>query len=325
VRPTAFRCRPSRLLSLTLALLALTGLLGRARDTVAAPRLSSERILLRTNRGDLVIALYPEVAPRHAGQILKLVRMGVYDTTSFHRVQRGFLVQLTNAQNRRVPLRPEQRAAIQKIPAERSSLAHRAGVVSMARDDHDPDSAETSFSILLGPAPHLDGKYTIVGELEWGMPLLNQLASEPVNERNAPLTPVVVTEALVKPVEEIAQLRSAGLLQTVRPLPRAPEPAPLASPALPAPVTAGIVVMMACGLLGFLMAGRWKPQTVGAVSLLTVLTGGFLLFAELVPRARSSAVVAVLVFLGMVSLFRLMNRFESAPPRPTPPAEPPRS
>jgi cyclophilin family peptidyl-prolyl cis-trans isomerase len=313
------------------ALLGLVPGLGRAAEggpSRSAPRWSSERVLLRTNRGDLVLALYPDLAPRHTSQILRLVRLGVYDTTSIHRVQRGFLVQLTNAQNRKLPLRPEQTRAIQKVAAEFSNLRHAAGMLSMAREDNDPNSAETSFSILLGPAPHLDGKYTIFGELEWGMPLLTQLANEPVDDKHRPLHPVLVEEALVKSAEEISQLRAAGLLREVRPLPQ-PAQQPESGPVqrqLPPPIAAGIVLMMACGLLCFLMAGRWKPQTLGAVSLLTVLTGGFLLFIQLVPIARSSWLVAVLVFVGMVSLFKLMNRFESAgPPRPAPPPEPPRS
>jgi peptidylprolyl isomerase len=313
--------------------------LATPRPAPAAPRWSEERVLLKTNRGDLVLVLYPDLAPRHAAQILKLVRLGVYDSTAFHRVQKGFLVQLSNAQNRKLPLRPEQLSAIQKLPAEFSKLPHTAGLVTMAREDNDPNSAETSFSILLAAAPHLDGKYTIVGELEWGMPLLEQLAAEPVDERNRPLHPIVVEQALVKSAAEIDELRTAGLLQPVRPLPGGlehgrpppggPEPAPapsLGDGGLPPPIAGGIVVMMICGLLGFAMAGRWKPQTLGAIGLLTVLTGGFLLFSQLVPRAQSSWVVAVLVFLGMISLFKLMNRFESAPPpRPGPPAEPPRS
>jgi peptidylprolyl isomerase len=326
-----------RTLTLCLALSAALAL-AAPRPAPAAPRWSDERVLLKTTRGDLVLALYPDLAPRHTAQILKLVRLGVYDSTSFHRVQKGFLVQLTNAQNRKLPLRPDQLSAIQKIPAEFSKLPHTAGLVTMARADDDPNSAETSFSIMLAGAPHLDGKYTIVGELEWGMPLLEQLATEPVDDRNRPLHPIIVEQALIKSAAEIAELRTAGLLQPVRPLPRgADSPVATTNPAameaaatggsgLPPPLAGGIVVMMICGLLGFVMAGRWKPQTLGAVSLLTVLTGGFLLFSQLVPRARSSWAVAVLVFLGMVSLFKLMNRFESAPPaRSTPPGEPPRA
>ena len=57
---------------------------------------------------------------------------------------------MTNAQNRQKPLSQEQHQAITAIPAEFSRLKHRAGMLSMARDDDDVNSAETSFSFMLG-------------------------------------------------------------------------------------------------------------------------------------------------------------------------------
>src|SRR5687767_7559823 len=162
----------------------------------AAP-VGDERILLHTNRGDLVVALYDTVAPQHAAQIRKLVRLGVYDTTTIFRVEPGFVAQVVNAQNRQKPLSPEQHAAIKPIPAEFSKLPHRPGTVSMARDDDEVNSAETSFSFLLGRARELDGKFTIIGELEFGLPLLQQLAREPrVGTR--PANAVVIERAQLK-------------------------------------------------------------------------------------------------------------------------------
>ena len=132
------------------------------------PPIADERILLRTTRGDLVVGLYDSIAPKHAAQIRNLVRLGVYDSTTIFRIEPGFVAQITNAQNRNKPLTREQSKAITAIPAEFSKLQHRAGVVSMARDDDDVNSAETSFSFVLGRAPSLDRKYTIIGELEYG-------------------------------------------------------------------------------------------------------------------------------------------------------------
>ena len=99
-------------------------------------------------------------------------------------------------------------------------MPHRSGVLSMAREDDDLNSAETSFSILLGPAPHLDGKYTIFGQVEWGMPLLGMLASEPRDAKNAPLQPLVVESALVKTDAEIAEHDPGGRAATGHPAAR---------------------------------------------------------------------------------------------------------
>ena len=68
---------------------------------------------------------------------------------------------------------------IQRIPLEVNAVAHERGVLSMARWDDDPDSAETSFSILLGPAPHLDGSYTVFGQVESGWNAIERIEAAP--------------------------------------------------------------------------------------------------------------------------------------------------
>lgn len=188
-----------------------------------APPIGDERVLLRSNRGDLVIGLYDTIAPKHAAQIRKLVRLGVYDTTSIHRVEPGFVAQITNAQNRGKALTPEQHKAITAIPAEFSALKHEAGVVSMARDDDDVNSAETSFSFILGRARELDGKYTIIGEVEFGRPLLAAIAREPRLPNNRPASPIIIERAEVMTGAQIDKLREAGQLKDVVPLPKPPK------------------------------------------------------------------------------------------------------
>jgi cyclophilin family peptidyl-prolyl cis-trans isomerase len=197
------------------------------------PPVGDERILLRTTRGDLVVGLYDGVAPKHAAQIRRLVRLGVYDSTRVFRIEPGFVAQITNAQNRDKPLTPEQSKAITAIPAEFSKLPHRKGTVSMARDDDDVNSAETSFSFILGRSPHLDRKYTVIGEVEYGDELLAMIGKEPRDWRNRPTTPIVVEKAEVKTGAEIARMRAAGELRDPKPLPPAPppfKPPPLRNP-----------------------------------------------------------------------------------------------
>jgi hypothetical protein len=69
--------------------------------------------------------------------------------------------------------------------------------------------------------------------------------------------------------------------------------------------------MMACGLTTFLLAGRLPARALGALGLLTVLVGFFVLFLLLVPLAPSGGPRATLVLLGSLGVFKLMNRFES--------------
>lgn len=136
---------------------------------------ADERIVLYTTLGKITVRPYVSVAPKTLGQLKELIALGVYDTTRFHRLEPGFLVQLATANDRLSPLTPEQRAAIHKLPGEFGSVVSRRGTVGMARWDEDPDSAETSFYILLGPAPHLDGAYTFFGEVESGWEVLDAI------------------------------------------------------------------------------------------------------------------------------------------------------
>jgi cyclophilin family peptidyl-prolyl cis-trans isomerase len=142
-------------------------------------RAADERIVLRTSAGDMVLALFPDLAPEHVRQILALTKLGVYDGTHFSRVVPNFVAQISDYRDRLTPLTPEQQAAIRPIKGEFNRLRHRRGTLSMARLDGKPDSAETSFSIVLGDVPHLDEKYTVFGTVEQGMDVVEQLLNIP--------------------------------------------------------------------------------------------------------------------------------------------------
>jgi peptidylprolyl isomerase len=319
-------------------LLAAATLVASASAPAAAraeePRLAAERVVLHTRLGDLVLALYPDVAPRHVAQIIRLVRLGAYDTTYFYRVDPTFIAQLSTAQARRQPLTPEQSAAIIPIAAEFSDLRHVRGVLSMAREDGRPDSAETSFSILYAPAPHLDGKYTIFGRLESGEDVLNAIATVPRDAENRPLDPIEVVHAevadspealarVVRPSVPVAQGQISS--SSGSPMMAVARPGGDGRPA--APFLVLVAAMMACGLGSFVLAGRAPARLVGSLGLLTTMLGAFLLFTTLVPVSASSPWLALGLFAGSIALFKLMSRFESEPPtrRPAPRADAPRS
>ena len=291
-----------------------------AQPPPRAPRIADERVLLRTTRGDLVVGLFPDVAPKHVAQILKLVRLGVYDSTWFYRIEPGFVVQLTDAGNRRLPLSSEQRAALQNLPAEFSSLPHLPGVLSMARQDADVNSGESSFSLLLAPAPHLDGKYTVFGKLLWGNDVLAAIAAVPRDAHNKPLEDIIVQAATVKTAPEIERMQAVGELRTALPYQGATSGA---QPGVASPpsviVNVGVALMIALSLAGFFLAGRVPPHRVSAFNILTVLVGAFLLLREWVPRVGTDGLLATTLFFATIALFKLMNRFESAgrPPPPT--------
>jgi cyclophilin family peptidyl-prolyl cis-trans isomerase len=290
----------------------------RAEDAAAeAPRLADQRLVFRTTLGDIVFVLYSEVAPRHVAQLLELARLGVYDSTWFHRVEPGFLIQLSNAQNRTEPLDARQTAAIIKLPLEASPLRHRRGVISMAREDVDQNSAETSFSILLANAPHLDGKYTIFGEVALGWPVVEAIRGVRTDAKHQPLTRVSVNEVLVRTAAEVSAMAANGSLRGV-------EAGAQSEPAGGAGWTtaSAIGLMMLCGLVIHLGARRWSPKLVGAIGLLSVLIGSVWVFAAFAATAKSDPARAIALFFGLLALFKLMNRFESSGPSPAPKSVP---
>ncbi len=140
--------------------------LALASSRAYAQRIGDERIVLQTTYGDIVLGLYPDVAPETTAHVLEAFELGLYTSNHFFRVDRGFVAQVAACSNgRRVKMNDEQKAVSDRtVRGEMSDLKHRRGTLSMARFD-DPNSATSSFSILLGNAPHLDGKYAVFGEM----------------------------------------------------------------------------------------------------------------------------------------------------------------
>lgn len=112
--------------------------------------------------GRVVIQMRPDLAPQHVARIKELARDGFYDGTPFHRVIEGFMAQGGD------PTGTGTGGSGKNLPAEFSSERHVRGTVSMARAQH-PDSADSQFFIVFEPAPFLDGKYTVWGEVADGM------------------------------------------------------------------------------------------------------------------------------------------------------------
>ena len=118
--------------------------------------------------GRVVIQLRPDVAPKTAARIKELARQGFYDGTPFHRVIANFMAQGGD------PTGTGTGGSGRTLPAEFSGLKHVRGTVSMARSN-DINSADSQFFICLAPAPHLDGQYTVVGQVVEGMEFVDRI------------------------------------------------------------------------------------------------------------------------------------------------------
>jgi|SRR5690606_2853545 len=134
-------------------------------------------LVLDTTKGEIVIALRPDLAPNHVARIKELAREKFYDGVAFHRVIDGFMAQTgcPNGTGTGGSDKPD-------LKAEFSGEKHVRGTVSAARTAN-PDSANSQFFICFDEAPWLDRQYSVWGQVISGMENVDQIKrGEPVRE-----------------------------------------------------------------------------------------------------------------------------------------------
>ncbi len=128
--------------------------------------------------GTITIDLFEEIAPEHVARITTLATEGAYDDVVFHRVIDGFMAQTGDVEFGRLgqDMRYAGRggSTYPDLAAEFSDASFERGVIGMARTA-DPNSANSQFFIMFAPAPHLDGEYTVVGQVVGGMDVVDAI------------------------------------------------------------------------------------------------------------------------------------------------------
>jgi peptidyl-prolyl cis-trans isomerase B (cyclophilin B) len=147
-------------------------------STESAQELAAYRAVLDTSAGTIVIEFFPDKAPGHVRQFLRLAQAGVYDGMSVHRIVPGFVIQTGSLTTRTVPLTDRQQKLVTTLPPEFNDTKHVKGIVSMARGD-DPASATTSFFICTDTSPALDGVYSAFGRVVDGLPVVDAIEKVP--------------------------------------------------------------------------------------------------------------------------------------------------
>lgn len=138
-------------------------------------------VTVTTTLGTMKIQMEPDWAPHTVQRFLMLCATGWYDHTSFHRISKGFVIQGGVGETRASgPNHPADRW-VHPLKAEfRADIKHDRGIVSMAHGD-DPNSGTTSFFIVLGPSPHLDGNFAAFGKVIDGIGVLDAFEKEEVD------------------------------------------------------------------------------------------------------------------------------------------------
>ena len=143
--------------------------------TVYASNAEENIMILKLKNGDVLLELYPDVAPNHVKRFKKLVEEKKYDGVVFHRVIDGFMAQTGDVQygnstseSYNLKMAGTGGSEYPNLKQEFSNIPHERGTLSMARSS-DPDSANSQFFICFQTAPHLDRQYTVFGKVVQGM------------------------------------------------------------------------------------------------------------------------------------------------------------
>ncbi len=144
----------------------------RDAERTATGDTENPRIQLVTSEGEILLDLWPTVAPEHVENMLNLAHEGFYEGLTFHRIIPHFVVQAG------CPRGDGTGGPGWTVPAELNDHPHERGTLSMARGA-DPDSAGSQFFICLQRehCQHLDGQCTVFGQVVEGMDVVDRIAA----------------------------------------------------------------------------------------------------------------------------------------------------
>ena len=141
--------------------------------TEAKPTNPENTLTIELKDGNVVIELYPDVAPKHVERIKALVKEGKYDGVVFHRVIDGFMAQTGDVEFGNKKDFNSGRVGtggsdLPDLKEEFNEKKHIRGTCSMARSSN-PNSANSQFFICFEEASFLDRQYTVWGQVIDGM------------------------------------------------------------------------------------------------------------------------------------------------------------
>ncbi|QJX45997.1 peptidylprolyl isomerase [Hymenobacter taeanensis] len=177
-------------------------------EAARLPRKSKkdQLITISTAQGDIRLILFDQT-PLHKANFLKLAQSGFYNGTTFHRIIPNFMIQGGDANSKDAD--PTNDGAglpdEKRIPAEiRPELTHKYGAVAAARtgDMINPQRASSASQFYIvenhNGTPHLNGAYTVFGQVISGLEVVDKIAQQPVAERNRPITDIRMTVKVEK-------------------------------------------------------------------------------------------------------------------------------
>jgi peptidyl-prolyl cis-trans isomerase B (cyclophilin B) len=168
-------------------------------DGASVEKMAQQCVTLQTEAGNIVIETLPDSAPENVRNFLNLAATGALDTTTFSRIVKDFIIQggnLSTSEKWGIEL---AKRMTHRLPDEPSLIKHVRGIVSMARPN-EPNSATTSFFILVANGSNLDGKFSAFARVTSGMDVVDAINHAPT-EREKPSKPVHIIRAIAAPCQ----------------------------------------------------------------------------------------------------------------------------
>jgi cyclophilin family peptidyl-prolyl cis-trans isomerase len=164
-------------------------------DAFGIDQMASRCALLETEKGEIRFEFFPEEAPATVRNFLNLASIGAFDTTTFSRVVKDFVVQGGNISTRADSSPDLRRRAARRVPDEPNRISHLRGIVSLARPD-EPNSATSHFFVLVSDSTFLDGKFTAFARVISGMDVIDEMNRMDVDGEK-PVNPVRVSKVSI--------------------------------------------------------------------------------------------------------------------------------
>jgi cyclophilin family peptidyl-prolyl cis-trans isomerase len=160
-------------------------------------------VTLETDFGNMILLLFDET-PMHKENFVDLARAGVYNGVTFHRVIENFMIQSGDPNTSNQQRQYKMNIIPSHVPAEiNPRFRHRRGSLGAARygGEQNPmkNSSPSQFYIVRHDraAPHLDGDYTVFGQVMSGLEVIDSIAVKPVDDRDRPVEHVRINRVRV--------------------------------------------------------------------------------------------------------------------------------
>ena len=164
-------------------------------DGVTESEEETDYVMLKIkDHGTIVIRLFPKVAPETVKNFKKLVSEKFYDGLIFHRVIETFMIQGGDPEGTGYGGSPEKIFGEFESNGFENNLPHIRGVISMARNGYDMNSASSQFFIChkSEKCANLNGDYASFGYVVYGIEVVDSVAAVETNSKDKPLTDVVI-------------------------------------------------------------------------------------------------------------------------------------